>query len=123
MKRIVDELENLCSSAHDELLLVAPFIKYTVLARLVDLTKPSVSVQIVTRWLPQDIKAGVTDIEVWDIVKVRRRTRLRLRQDLHAKYYRADDRCLIGSANLTLAALGLSAAPNLELLIDTDPNS
>lgn len=123
MKRIADELDSLCSSAHDEILLVAPFIKYTVLARLVGLIKPSVSVQIVTRWLPQDIKSGVTDIEVWDIVKGRRRTRLLLRQDLHAKYYRADGRCLIGSANLTLSALGLSAAPNLELLILANASS
>jgi hypothetical protein len=123
MGSIAAELEALCSSAHNELLLVAPFIKYPALARLVGLTRPSVSVQIVTRWLPQDIKAGVTDIEVWDIVKGRTKTRLRLRQDLHAKYYRADDHCLVGSANLTLTALGLSAAPNLELLIGAEQGS
>jgi hypothetical protein len=79
--------------------------------------------QVVTRWLPQDIKAGVSDIEIWDLVKGRAQTRLLLRQDLHAKYYRADDHCLVGSANLTLSALGLSAAPNLELLIRTEPNA
>jgi hypothetical protein len=117
VERIADGLERLCSNARDEILLAAPFIKCLALKRLIGVIRPSVSVQIVTRWLPQDIKAGVTDIEVWDIVKARRQTRLRLRQDLHAKYYRADDRCLVGSANLTLAALGLSAAPNLELLI------
>lgn len=123
MERIVDELEALCSSAYNELLLVAPFIKYAVLARLIHTTMPSVYVQVVTRWLPQDIKAGVTDIEVWDVVKGRPRTRLLLRQDLHAKYYRADDSCLVGSANLTNAALGLKAAPNLELLVPARPNS
>lgn len=117
MERIVEKLETLCSSALGEILLVAPFIKYAVLGRLVSVTRPSVPMQIVTRWLPQDIQAGASDIEVWDVVKARAQTRLRLRQDLHAKYYRADDYCLIGSANLTRAALGLSAAPNLELLI------
>src|ERR1022692_3406709 len=123
MDRIVDQLEALCSSAHNDLLLIAPFIKYAVLARLFGGTQPSVHVQVVTRWLPQDIKAGVSDLEVWDVVKGRTRTRLWLRQDLHAKYYRADDRCLVGSANLTGSALGLSAAPNLELLVPVRPNS
>ncbi len=40
-----------------------------------------------------------------------------LRHDLHAKFYRADDECLLGSANLTGAALGWSVSPNLELLV------
>src|SRR5690606_18682307 len=35
---------------------------------------------------------------------------------LHAKYYRADERVFIGSANLTDAALGWSSSPNLEIL-------
>src|SRR6266566_1157307 len=117
MALIVDRLIALCSSADYELMLVAPYIKRPILAQLFAATKPSVSVQVITRWLPQDIRAGVTDIEVWDLVQERPRSCLRLRQDLHAKYYRADNRCLVGSANLTAAALGLSAAPNLELLV------
>src|SRR5579863_8377363 len=123
MRSIAAELEALCSSAHNELLLTAPFIKCSALARLISVTRPSVYVQVVTRWLPQDIKSGVSDIEIWDIVKGRPKTRLQLRQDLHAKYYRADDRCLVGSANLTLTAFGLSSAPNLELLIKAAQNS
>jgi len=113
----------LCSGARDDLMLVAPYIKRPILAQLLAATKSSVSVQVVTRWLPQDIRAGVTDIEVWDVVKGRSDSCLRLRQDLHAKYYRADDHCLVGSANLTGAALGLSAAPNLEVLIGVKANS
>jgi hypothetical protein len=123
MERIADQIDALCSSAHEELLLTAPFIKYAVLVRLFSRTQSSVYVQVVTRWLPQDIRAGVSDLEVWDAVRERARTRLWLRQDLHAKYYRADDHCLVGSANLTGAALGLSAAPNLELLVPVRPNS
>ena len=123
MGSIAAELEALCSSAHYELLLTAPFVKYSALAKLISVTKPSVYIQVVTRWLPQDIRAGVSDIEIWDIVKGRPRTRLRLRQDLHAKYYRADDHCLVGSANLTLTAFGLLSAPNLELLIRAAQNS
>lgn len=123
MELIADSLMTLCSGAHDELMLVAPYIKRSVLAQLFAATRPSVSVQVITRWLPQDIRAGVTDIEVWDVVQERPGSRLRLRQDLHAKYYRADNRCLVGSANLTAAALGLSAAPNLELLVGVEASS
>jgi len=42
---------------------------------------------------------------------------LYIRQDLHAKFFAADDRCLVGSANVTSAALGWREPANLELLI------
>ena len=39
---------------------------------------------------------------------------------LHAKLYVADDRCLAGSANVTLSALGeTTGAGNIEVLVDT----
>jgi hypothetical protein len=41
-----------------------------------------------------------------------------LRPDLHAKYYRADQHCLVGSANITSKALGWRAPTNLELLLE-----
>jgi hypothetical protein len=49
-----------------------------------------------------------------------------LRYDLHAKYYRSDAACLVGSANLTSQALGWSSTPNLEILVHlnaTDPSA
>lgn len=120
MDRLVDRLEAHCSTAAEELLLVAPFVKQPVLHRLLDATSPSTPVRIVTRWLPQEIAAGVSDIEVWDEVVARPATSLHLRHGLHAKLYRADGRCLVGSANLTGAAVGTSSAPNLELLVAVD---
>jgi hypothetical protein len=41
--------------------------------------------------------------------------------NLHAKYYRADDHYLVGSANITYAALGWSYRPNLEILLGVNP--
>jgi hypothetical protein len=76
-----------------------------------------VDVTCVTRWLPQEIAAGVSDIDVWMDFRDHPRRRLLLRHDLHAKYYRVDDQCLVGSANLTGAAMGWSTTPNLELLV------
>ncbi len=43
---------------------------------------------------------------------------MRLCDRVHAKLFRFDDVALVGSANLTAAALGWSANPNLELLIE-----
>ena len=74
-------------------------------------------IRVVTRWLPQDIASGVCDLEIWNDVVARPETDLFVRTDLHAKFYRADADCLVGSANLTGAGLGLGDTPNLELLV------
>ena len=62
---------------------------------------------------------GVSDIEVWNLIKAMPGAVLLLRSDLHAKYYRGDKECLVGSANVTNSALGWTPEPNLELLIST----
>lgn len=111
------QLSQICSFAERELWLVAPFIKLAVISQLLDKVKSSVVVKCVTRWRPEEIAAGVSDLEVWSLLRDRPRSSLWLRNDLHAKYYRADHQCLVGSANLTQTALGWSTHPNLELLI------
>jgi hypothetical protein len=119
------QLEKLCAEACKEILLVAPFIKASVLKQLLGQISSQVTVKCVTRWQPEEILAGVSDLEVWSLLKQRPQSFLWLRPDLHAKYYRADDRCLVGSANLTAKALGWSNLSNFELLIQlpaTQPN-
>lgn len=110
-------LEQLCSSAADRVVLAAPFAKQAIVARLLGKIAVGVPTDVVVRWLPHDINAGVSDLEVWDVVQAREASRLYVRADLHAKYYRGDTSCLVGSANLTGAALGLSPTPNFELLL------
>lgn len=110
-------LEALCRSAENELVLVAPFVKARVVKRLLEDVDEFVKVVCVTRWRPEEIAAGVSDLEVWDVIKSRPHSELWLRPDLHAKYYRVENECLIGSANLTETALGWSTSPNLELLV------
>lgn len=113
-----DTLLELASRAEHTVLLVAPFVKYPVLHRVFDVIPAHIQVCCVTRWDPIEIVAGVSDLEVWDLVKRRAHTELRLRMNLHAKLYRADRRCLVGSANLTGAALGWTRPANLELLVE-----
>ena len=56
-------------------------------------------------------------MEVWDVASTRVQVSIFLVSHLHAKYYRADSTCLIGSANLTGRALGWVLPSNIELLL------
>lgn len=103
-------------AARTNVLLVAPFIKADVLRRLLGETADSVRVTIVTRWIPAEIAAGVSDLEVFDVVTERGNAVLLLNPLLHAKLYRMDHVYSFGSANLTGKALGWRAPANLELL-------
>jgi hypothetical protein len=117
MEPLGSELIAMCRSARESVVLVAPFIKRHALARLLAEVPNGVAVTCVTRWRPQEIAAGVSDLEIWEEFRDHPLRLLLLRQDLHAKYYRSDGRCVVGSANLTGSALGWAAAPNLELLV------
>ena len=119
MSEIGKQLEDLCRESKNEILLVAPFIKVSVLRRLFGQLSSNISVKCVTRWHLEEILAGVSDIEIWLLFAERQASSLWLQSDLHAKYYRSGDRCLVGSANLTNTALGWSTHPNLELLISS----
>lgn len=117
-----EQLLHLCQNARRELLIIAPFIKYDALMRLLSNTAIDVRITCVTRWRPEELASGVSDIKVWDAIRLRDNASLWLRGNLHAKYYRADKQCLVGSANITSAALGWSPYHNLELLILLDAN-
>jgi hypothetical protein len=110
-----DELLKLAADAKHELILCAPFAKQGVVQRILTATQDSVSIEVVTRWRPEEIAAGVSDTEVLAAVEGRGGLVL-LHDRLHAKYYRNESRVLVGSANLTATALGWSPNPNLELL-------
>lgn len=112
------ELENLCRNANREILLVAPYIKKATLQRLLTIIPAGITLRCITRWKPEEIASGVSDLEIWYLLKESPNFSLALRSDLHAKYYRVDEQCLIGSANLTNKGLGWSTSSNLELLVE-----
>lgn len=117
MMSLGEQLIRLCEGGQQEVLLVAPFMKRTVLEKLFKAIHSDVVVHCITRWRPEEIAQGVSDLEVWHVVQNRPNTVLWLHNNLHAKYYRVDNQCLIGSANLTHTALGWVQNPNYELLI------
>ena len=110
-------LVQLCADATRELVLIAPFIKVQALRRLLANVLPQVRVTCVTRWRADEVAAGVSDLEVFDVITEQRQGDLLLLPQLHAKYYRADSQCLVGSANVSTRAFGWSSSPNVELLI------
>jgi len=119
MKLPGDKLVTLCEQARVEIVLVAPFIKATVMERVLDSIPSQVnSIRCVTRWRPEEIAAGVSDVEVVDIIKTRQNARLFIHPLLHAKYFRSDRKCIIGSCNLTQRALGWAMPANLELMFE-----
>ncbi len=119
-----DSVVSLVRSATDDVLIAAPFIKIHTLRRIVEALPNSVSrFRCVTRWCPKDIADGFCDIEIYDDVLNLAGGTLFVHPCLHAKYYRAANRCLIGSANLTDSGLGWSARPNVELLVELSADS
>jgi hypothetical protein len=67
------------------------------------------------------VAAGVSDPQILKIA-IGRGASVRLINELHAKFFVADDKAmLVGSANVTARALGLGDRPNLELLTPVTP--
>ena len=110
-------------SAKKHVVIVAPFIKKDPLERVLKKLTGDLQITCVTRWLPEDIASGICDLDVLAIVQGRDGGRLLIHPHLHAKYYRGDSRCLIGSANLTRRGLGWNVPPNLELLTELSYDS
>lgn len=104
--------------ADGPVLIAAPYIKANSLKKLIAVLPDGVSELIcITRWLPEDIASGVCDIEIFEQVRARSGGRLLVHPHLHAKYYRTNSHCLVGSANLTSRALGWVTPANVELLV------
>ncbi|MGW4802562.1 phospholipase D-like domain-containing protein [Kitasatospora sp. NPDC004272] len=113
------QIEQHLASATDRILLVAPFIKKEVFRAALDAIPAGVEeITCITRWSVSEIAAGVSDPEIAELAQQDGRATVRLCHNLHAKLYVADDRCLVGSANLTGKATGQVPAANVELLVE-----
>ena len=117
-----DDLTSLFRSAQSSALVVAPFIRSAALGQVLENIDDAVETVVVTRWRPADLLAGASDLAVFDLTESLS-IPLFLRHDLHAKLFAADDKCLVGSANVTLSALGWRTPCNLELLVPVDRGS
>ena len=112
-ERLIELVEGACADC----ILVAPYIKRSALTRVIATCPPSTRLRVVTRWRLEEVALGVSDLDVWKEIDQRLGAELWLSPSLHAKYYRGDQRLLVGSANLTNTALGWAPTSNLEILI------
>jgi hypothetical protein len=112
--------------AEHEIVLVAPFVKEQVIRQLLEVVNPAVEVVLVTRWRPEEILAGASDVAVYSLFARRREAGLPaqfgLLDPVHAKYYRCDETVMIGSANLTATGLGLTGGA-IEVLLPVSRSS
>ena len=114
-----DRIRALFGGAQGEVAIIAPFIKVGALISLLEVVPPDTHLRCVTRWLPREVAAGVSDPEILDVLEERGRFTLTLVDSLHAKLYIAGDDCLAGSSNVTLPGLGETSDGNIEVLVAT----
>jgi hypothetical protein len=118
MTRPWNLLADACT-ASKEAVLAAPYLKIAALERLLAQLDPSARLTCVTRWTPQDVVLGASDVDCRNAV-FERGGEFRLHPNLHAKYYRCGGNVLVGSANLTANGIGLEGLGNLEILCEPD---
>ena len=115
-----DRIRALFENGGSRVTIISPFIKVNAIRSLLDVIPSHAHLRCVTRWQPREIAAGVSDPEILEILEERGNFSLSLVDRLHAKLYTAGDRCLAGSANVTLAGLGEgSDGNNIEVLVET----
>ena len=113
-------IRTLFENAEGEVAVIAPFIKVDALRSLIEVIPAGSHLRCVSRWLPREIAAGVSDPEILGLLEARGHFNLSLVDRLHAKLYIAGDRCFAGSANTTLAGLGeVGDGGNIEVLVET----
>lgn len=117
-----DKLLDSLDEARHEVMIVAPFIKLSALERVIGQLDSCFPIRVLTRWRLDEILSGVSDIEIWETLKIRPNASLHLQASLHAKYYRVDNRRFIGSANLTNAGMGWNINSNIEILVEVSEN-
>ena len=115
--KLGDQLLSVFEHAKTSVRIAAPFIKAHTLGRALSVVSDEIEVTCITRWRPEDIASGACDLEIFDLLENRKRSSLLIHPLLHAKFFAADTTCLVGSANLSDAALGWGSPPNSELLI------
>lgn len=101
----------------DVAVIVAPFITKRGITPLLEAVGAHAPITVFTRWRADEVAAGVSDPNVYDLVADRGGD-VRLHHALHAKaYVYPGMAALVGSSNVTATALGWSGPGGVELLV------
>lgn len=105
------------SESGDIRYIISPFIQRETIERV--LPNDGSDTIIITRWRREDLASGVSDPHVFEFCEAHGYT-LKCNSRLHAKVYSWDlEIALVGSANLTGAAMETGASTNIEVLTDS----
>ncbi|WP_157431142.1 phospholipase D family protein [Actinomadura macra] len=101
----------------EALTVVAPFITVSGIGPLLSALPGESTLEVITRWRPDEVAAGVSDPRVFDLVSQRGGT-VALHPVVHAKTYISGTRALVGSANVTANGLGWNRPGAVEILVE-----
>ena len=102
-------------SGEDLRLLISPFMQSGALSALIDRCHTIDSLKVITRWSAHDIASGISDPEVYPLLKARG-IPLYLHKSIHLKLMAfSTNWAFVTSSNVTSRGLGLSTQQNLEV--------
>tara|TARA_Y100001954_G_C15784555_1_gene591756 strand:+ start:938 stop:1894 length:957 start_codon:yes stop_codon:yes gene_type:complete len=95
--------------------LISPFIQLEALQELLESKTHCSNLQVITRWKPDDIVSGVSDIEIFGYLK-QKEISLFIHDEIHLKMLVCrDSTAFQSSGNITKSGLGLSEVSNVEI--------
>jgi hypothetical protein len=109
--------DGLCEQAKGRklVLAVSPFVQRAAMEQLLNGITWAANLIVLTRWRASDVVTGVSDIEVYPLLK-RSKIRMMVNDSLHMKLFVYDDGSgFVTSANITGTGLGLHDSPNIEV--------
>lgn len=110
-------LKSFLNEAHDEpLFIFTPFITTSYVRELMELQR---EVHIITSWRKDHLINGVSDLELYNLVKEHPNWQLYINDRLHAKVFcRNFSTMLMGSANLTKKGMQDTTKSNHEVMVE-----
>jgi hypothetical protein len=97
--------------------IVAPFITIGGIEPVLAALPTDSTIEVITRWRPDEVASGVSDPRVFDLISARRGT-VMLHPVVHAKVYLTASRALVGSANVTINGLGWQRPGAAEIMVE-----
>ena len=111
---VATKLEERLAKGEELKLIIVPFIKVNALIHVLKSQPSLLGLKVVVRWRPEDLLAGVSDLEAYEYLKSRG-CALFLNSRIHLKLYIfGNNTALCTSANLTMKGLGLIPTSNIE---------
>lgn len=108
-------LEERIQNNDNIILILVPFAKLGALQKLHWINSRKVKIKVVCRWRPEDIVAGVSDLEIFTFLK-QTDCELYINWNIHLKLYVfASNTAFNTSGNMTLRGLGYSDSANIEV--------